>query len=51
MDGKLYFHLTRINEDASIRFATAFRTTALYWLVLQAKYGMAREQRRQDPGG
>ncbi|WP_239946251.1 hypothetical protein [Dyella terrae] len=50
MDGKLYFHLARINEDASIRFATIFRTPAFYWLVLQAKYDMAREQRKQDQG-
>nr|WP_199044456.1 hypothetical protein [Dyella sp. ASV24] len=40
-----------IDAACAKRFATVFRTTALYWIVLQTEFDMAREQRKHEPRG
>ncbi|PXV54050.1 addiction module antidote protein, HigA family [Dyella jiangningensis] len=44
-------HGEPIDAECAIRFAAVFRTTALYWMVLQVEFDMARERRRHLPGG
>ncbi|ULU27244.1 hypothetical protein DYST_04199 [Dyella terrae] len=34
-----------------MRFVAVFGTTALYWVVLQTEFDMAREQRKHEPRG
>jgi antitoxin HigA-1 len=40
-----------INTEEALRFAALFDTSALYWLLLQARYNLAYAQRETEPGG
>ena len=40
-----------IDIECAIRFAVIFQTTALYWMVLQLEFDMARERRNRQRGG
>jgi len=40
-----------INTEEALRFAVLFGTSALYWLLLQARYNLARLERDAALGG
>lgn len=40
-----------IDVEIAIRLAVVFRTTALYWTVLQTEFDMELERRRHEPDG
>ena len=44
-------HGEPIDTECATRFAAVFRTSVLYWMVLQVEFDMARERRNRERGG
>nr|WP_199039708.1 HigA family addiction module antitoxin [Dyella sp. ASV24] len=40
-----------IDLECATRLAVVFRTTALYWVVLQTEFDMDQARRKHEPGG